>query len=89
MFLDILDQAKITKNREYLAKALTWAADPIDYSMDEDNFSKTLATYARPCSLDWDWNLGPTPALFDDSLHCLAEKVLPHVSQIFDLAPRR
>ena len=62
-FLDILDQAKITKNREYLAKALTWTANLIYYSMGEDNFSKTLATYTRRYSLDWDLNPGPTPAV--------------------------
>ena len=62
-FLEILDQAKITTNREYLAKVLTWAADLMYYSMDEENFCKTFATYTRRYSLDWNLNPGPTPAV--------------------------
>ena len=87
-FLDILVQAKITKNREYLAKALTLAADLIYYSMDEDNFSKALATYTRRYSLDWHLNPGFTPVVFD-YLYGLAEKVSPYVSEIFGIVPRR
>ena len=83
-FLDILDQAKITKHREYLAKMLTWAADLIYCRMDEGNLSKTLATYTRRYSLDQDLNPGPTYVVFDDYLYGLAEEVSPYFSQIFD-----
>ena len=62
-FLDILDKVKIVKNQEYLAKELTWAADIIYYSMDEDNFSKMFTTYTRRYSSDWDLNPGLTPAV--------------------------
>ena len=44
-FKDILAEAKITKNQEYLAKALTWAAELIHYRSNEETFSKTLDTY--------------------------------------------
>ena len=46
-----LEQTNLTKNRDYLAKILAWAADLIFCRMDEKYFSKSLATYTRRYSL--------------------------------------
>ena len=78
-FLQALDQAKMPRHQEYLAKMLMWVHNLIFHRHNEGNFSKVLATYTRRESLDLDLNLGPTPAIFDDYLCGLVEKVCPFV----------
>ena len=84
IFLLALDQANLMKNREYLAKILTWAADLIFYRNYEEYFCKSLATYTRCSSLDNDLKPGPTPADFDNYLYDLAEKGWPYVRQLIE-----
>ena len=86
-FLKTLVDAKIKGNQKYLAKMLTWAADIIHNKTDEETFSKTLGTYTKRCTLEWDLKPGPTPARFDDHLHGLAIKVWPYIAPIYDPAP--
>ena len=83
-FLQALDQAKMLKHQEYLAKMLMWAYDLIFHKHNEGNFSKVLATYTRRYSLDQDLNQGPAPAIFDDYLCGLVEKVWPYALQLVD-----
>ena len=84
IFSFALERTNLTKNRDYLAKILAWAADLIFYRMDEKYLSKSLATYTRRYSLDNDLKPGPTPADFDNYLYDLAEKVWPHVIQLIE-----
>ena len=75
IFSFALERTIFTKNRDYLAKILTWAADLIFYRMDEKYLSKSLATYARRYSLHNSLKPGSTLADFDNYLYDLAEKV--------------
>ena len=84
IFLRVLDRANLTRNREYLAKILTWAADLIFYRNDEEYFFKSVATYTRRYSFDTDLNPGPTPADFGNYLYDLAEKIWPYVRQLIE-----
>ena len=84
IFSFALERTNLTKNRDYLAKILAWAADLIFYRMDEKYLSKSLATYTRRYSLDNNLKPGPTPADFDNYLYDLAEKVWPHVIQLIE-----
>ena len=61
-----------------------WAHDLIFQRHNEGNFSKVLATYTRRYSLDQDLNPGPTPAIFDEYLCGLVEKVWPYTLQLVD-----
>ena len=70
-----------------MSKMLTWAAELIHYKTDEETFSKTLDTYTRRYTLDWDLKPGPTSAGFDDHLYGLAIKVWPYIAPIYDFTP--
>ena len=59
-----LEQTNLTKNRDYLAKILAWAADLIFYRMDEKYLSKSLAICTRRYSLDNNLKPGAVPADF-------------------------
>ena len=84
IFSFALKRTNLTKNRDYLAKILAWAADLIFCRMDEKYLSKSLVTYTRRYSLDNNLKPDPTPADFDNYLYGLAEKVLPHVIQLIE-----
>ena len=66
IFSFALERTILTKNRDYLAKILAWAADLILYRMDEKYLSKSLSTCTRRYSLDNNLKPGPTLADFDN-----------------------
>ena len=84
IFLLALDRANLTRNRENLAKILTWAADLIFYRNNEEYFFQSVATYTRRYSLDKDLNPGPTSADFDNYLYDLAEKVWSYARELIE-----
>ena len=86
--LEFLAVAKVKGNQKYLAKMLTWAADLV-HKWDKETFSKTLDTYTRRYTLDWDLKPGPTPVEFDDHLYDLASKVWPYIAPLYDFTDFR
>ena len=84
LFILAVYEFRLEKNREYLAKTLTWADDLIFHKKGEDYFSKSLAIFTRRYSLDNDLNQGFTPAKFDDYLYCLAKEVWSHALHLSD-----
>ena len=64
IFLFALEQTNVTKNRDYLAKILAWAADLMFYRMDGKYLSKSPATHTRRNSLDKNLKQDPAPADF-------------------------
>ena len=64
-----------SRDIDYEAKLLSWAGELIYQKLREKIFFQTLAMYTRRFTLDKELNPGPMPAVFDDMLYDLVDKV--------------
>ena len=81
LFRDILFELK-SEDVDYNAKLLSWAGELIYHRWKDELYLQTLNTYTRRYILDKELNPGPTPAVFDDMLYDLVDKLRPLLPEL-------
>ena len=76
LFKEVLLVLK-SEDVDYEAKLLSWAGKLVYHKLREKTYFQTLNTYTRRYTLDKELNPGPAPAVFDDILFHLVDKVEP------------
>ena len=76
LFGQILFELK-SEDVDYKAKLLSWTGELVYDKRRDKTYLQTLNTYTRRYTLDKERNPGPTPAVFDDMLYDLVDKVWP------------